>query len=158
MKQCLQIDQVGNSRNDITQNNLKNFSATYLLKIGTCGQQRLEITAFFVVYARYRAPNTDLQIFYQFLLVHLVKKCECRKCKLLLSQSEHQRLEKNVMHSQNSWKTPQNAQDAHSGPSFTAIPADFDIFGLRFGILTQKNMKYVTSNPNQALEDYFEYR
>ena len=51
MKQCLQIDQVGNSRNDITQNNLKNFSATYLLKIGTCGQQRLEITAFFVVYA-----------------------------------------------------------------------------------------------------------
>ena len=158
MKQCLQIDQVGNSRNDITQNNLKNFSATYLLKIGTCGQQRLEITAFFVVYARYRAPNTDLQIFYQFLLVHLVKKCECRKCKLLLSQSEHQRLKKNVMHSQNSWKTPQNAQDAHSGPSFTAIPADFDIFGLRFGILTQKNMKYVTSNPNQALEDYFEYR
>ena len=94
MKQCLQIDQVGNSRNDITQNNLKNFSATYLLKIGTCGQQRLEITAFFVVYARYRAPNTDLQIFYQFLLVHLVKKCECRKCKLLLSQSEHQRLKK----------------------------------------------------------------
>ena len=43
--QCLQIDQVGNSRNDITQNDLKNFSATYNLKIGTWGQQRLEITA-----------------------------------------------------------------------------------------------------------------
>ena len=102
IKQCLQIDQVRNSRNDITENNLKNFSATYLLKIGTWGQQRLEITAFFVVYAQYRAPNTDLQIFYQFLLVHHVEKCERRKCKLLLSQSEHQRLKRNVMHSKNS--------------------------------------------------------
>ena len=86
MKQCLQIDQVGNIRNDITQNNLKNFSATYLL----------------LVYARYRAPNTDLQILYHFLLVHLVEKCERRKCKLLISQSEHQRLKKNVLHSKNS--------------------------------------------------------
>ena len=35
IEQCLQIDQLGNSRNDITQNNFKNSSATYLLKIGT---------------------------------------------------------------------------------------------------------------------------
>ena len=47
---------------------------------------------------------------------------------------------------------------ARSGPSLTAIPVDFDIFDPRFGFLVQKHMKYVTSNPNWALEDYFEYR
>ena len=41
--QCLQIDQVGNSRNDITQNDLKNFSATYNLKIGTWDSRDLKL-------------------------------------------------------------------------------------------------------------------
>ena len=45
IEQCLQIDQLGDNWNNITQNDLKNFSATYNLKIGTWGQQRLEITA-----------------------------------------------------------------------------------------------------------------